>query len=133
MFYLQSFATQCFLMDDMVINCKLTCIFLPHLLLNSADQSTLLTAHHGRTICRQSHKFIPRKAHYVIHLDTSSKISFPVFVPCIDFNSKSSFVMHRLESTPRMKIDSWAVSHVSLLSSTARDYAIKSFPFLLVV
>src|SRR4029434_3559444 len=28
-----------------------------------------------------------------------------------------------------MKIDSWAVSDVSLLSSTAREYAMKSFPF----
>ncbi|CAB1442783.1 unnamed protein product [Pleuronectes platessa] len=35
----------------------------------------------------------------------------------------------RLESTPRMKIDSWAVSEVSVLSSTAREYAMKSFPF----
>src|SRR4029434_1850221 len=28
-----------------------------------------------------------------------------------------------------MKIDSWAVSDVPLLSSTAREYAMKSFPF----
>ena len=30
-----------------------------------------------------------------------------------------------------MKIDSWAVSDVSLLSSTAREYATKSFPFFI--
>ena len=63
------------------------------------------------------------------HLDTSSKRSFPVVVPCIDLNPKSSSIKHRVESTLGMKIDSWAVSDVSLLSSTAREYAMKSFPF----
>ena len=58
-----------------------------------------------------------------------SKRSFPVVVPCIDINPKSSSITHRVESTPRMKIDSWAVSDVSLLSSTAREYAMKYFPF----
>ena len=63
------------------------------------------------------------------HLDTSSNRSFPVVVPCIECYQKNSSVTHRLESTPRMKIDSWAVSEVSVLSSTAREYAMKAFPF----
>ena len=56
-------------------------------------------------------------------------MSFPVVVPCIALNPKSSSVTHRFESTPRMKTASWAVSDVSLLSSTARENATKSFPF----
>ena len=63
------------------------------------------------------------------HFHTSSKRSFPVVVPCIDFSPKSSSVTRRLESTPRMKIDSWAVSDVSVLSSTVREYAMNCFPF----
>ncbi|TKS90286.1 Inositol polyphosphate multikinase [Collichthys lucidus] len=37
----------------------------------------------------------------------------------MDFSPKSSSVTPRFESTPRIKIESWAVSEVSLLSSTA--------------
>ena len=64
MFHLQSFATQLSQMDDTVTNCKLTCIFLPHLLQNPVDQSTLLITHGERTICPQSHKFISSKAYF---------------------------------------------------------------------
>ena len=67
----------------------------------------------------------------VVYIDAFSKTSLPVVVLCNDFNPKGSSVMHRLDSTPRMKMDCWAVSDVSLLSSTARDYAIKTFPFVI--
>lgn len=33
-----------------------------------------------------------------------------------------------MESTPRMKINNWAMSEMLVLSSTAREYARKSFP-----
>ena len=64
MLHFQGFGTQRFLEYDAVINCKLACMVLPHLLPNPAHQSTLLTAHCGCTIRRQSHKFIPRQLHF---------------------------------------------------------------------
>ena len=57
--------------------------------------------------------------------NTFSKMSFPFVV---NLMSNTSSVRHKLESTPRMKMVRCAVSVVSVLSSTAREYATKSFP-----
>ena len=64
MFHFQGFGTQWFLVHDVVINCKLTCMVLLHLLPNPAHKYTLLTAHCGRTIRHQPHKFIPMQLHF---------------------------------------------------------------------
>lgn len=113
MFHLQGFATQRFLVYDAVINCKFTCIFL--LLPNPTHQSTLdrtLRTHH----LSSGPQLYPRASLVsFIHLDTSSKISLPVVVPCNDLI---------LKVFPRMKIDSWAVSDVS-----ARENVKKIFSF----
>ena len=77
MFHLQGFGTEHFLMYDSVISCTFTCIFFPHLLLNPADQTTLLTTHHGRTICCQSIKIIPRQTHFTYTVGYLFKAIFP--------------------------------------------------------
>ena len=58
-------------------------------------------------------------------------MSFPVVVPCIDLMSTISSVTRKLESIPQMKMASCAGSVMSVLSSTAKEYAIKSMLLLL--
>src|SRR4029434_5112030 len=83
----------------------------------------LFSANWRRSICGQSNKFVPRQLHFIYTFGYLFKEIFPRSCAIHRFRS------HRVEATPQMKIDSWAVSDVSLLSSTAREYAIKSFPF----
>src|SRR4029434_2447074 len=89
----------------------------------------LFSAHRRRSICGQSNQFVQRQPHFIYTFGYLFKEIFTLVLPCTDLNPKSLSLTHTVESTPRMKIDSWAVSDVSLLSSTAREYAMKSFPF----
>lgn len=108
---------------------QLTCTLLHlDLLPYRAHQSTLLS-----TLCWRPSVVSPTSLSHgcfisATHLETSSKISFPVVVPCINYNPKSSSVTHKFESIPRVKSDSRAVSDASQISSTARENAKKSFP-----
>jgi len=52
-------------------------------------------------------------------------------MPCIGHYPKNASFTHRLELTPWIEIDSWAMPDVSMLSSTAREYNVmKYFPFV---
>ena len=86
-------------------SCQLTChVLLHHLLLDPSYQATLMTALVGPpSVVSPTSKGKPNS---FIHLDTSSKRSFPVVVPYIDCNHKNSSVMHR-----RMKIKKYCCSH----------------------
>lgn len=61
------------------------------------------------------------------HIWTTFHIHLEV-VQCIRCNVKNLSVLLRLKSILQMKIDSWAISDVSVLSST-REYGMKSSPF----
>lgn len=100
-------------MYDTMISCQLTCnVFHLQLLPDPFHQSTLLSA---PSVVSPKHLFQASPILFT-QLDTSSKRFFPVVLPCIECNLKNSSATHKVESTPRMKTDSWPVSEVLLLS-----------------
>lgn len=128
MFHFQGFATQRLLVFN-AVNSSVT--FSSSILSRILATNPLLCPHSaGAPSVVNPTSFSQGSPISFTHLDTYSYRSCPVVVPCIGRNAGNSSVMLRLESTPRTKIDSWAMSDVSVLSSTAREYAMKSFPFL---
>lgn len=96
MFHLQGFATQRLLVYDAVINSHMFSRILP--------TSPLFWPHIAGAPSVVSPRSLSQGSLIsVTYLETSSKSSFPVLVPCTDFKPKSSSVTCGLESTPKTK------------------------------
>ena len=117
MSHAQHLSKEGFLVDDAVVGCQVSSR-VPHLLSNQTDQTTDLSC------TSQVHH--PLSAQQVYSTAILIRwCTVPLF-KWNDFKSKSSSVTENWASTPRMNMESWTVSVLSVLSSAANEYKTNS-------